>query len=149
MKKSEINLRAGDVMMDAARRKVRIIFDDARGDQPIVGLIYFSNDDYEYAMNYGRDGSCKFSLPIIGKWEKEKPINPKWDIIPPWFNWVAIDEDGTEWAYIYEPILDDDSWVPEGLFLDKDPLEVSLRIPFEYSSDWKGDWKKSKVKRPE
>jgi len=63
-----------------------------------------------------------------------------WAAIPAWHDWVAMTDDGDWSSFENEPMPVDGRWLRGGGW---------HFIPPEYAPTWEGDWKQSKVKRPE
>ncbi|MED6004909.1 MULTISPECIES: hypothetical protein [Enterobacteriaceae] len=67
-----------------------------------------------------------------------------WDKIPDWANFFAIDKDGLQYIYAYEPylVIDRDYWADHEGLQDGHSEEVDI------VKNYTGDWKNSLRKRP-
>lgn len=67
-----------------------------------------------------------------------------WDKIPNWANFFAIDKDGLQYIYGYEPYLSNtcDYWADHKGLVDGHSEEV------EIIENYQGDWRESLRKRP-
>lgn len=114
----------------------------------IIGIIY--GKDYEAAGTWGVGGNYldtkEDSFDLIAPWVDEPIVD--WDAMPAWANWVVMNKGLTRsryWMwYEDEPMISEKtcSWINQS----GRGLEV---IPERYYPQFSGDWKDSKVKRPE
>lgn len=74
------------------------------------------------------------------KEESNSIIAPNWDNIPEGYNWVAIDEDGREWAFTYKPSSFNSIW-----YLTMGGKVTKTDRIFDMSNI---DWTKTLSKRP-
>lgn len=74
---------------------------------------------------------------------KEEPI-VDWSALPAWFNWVAMDKDGSWFTFRDKPTADNGCW--NNYDLNEDYIFID--IPPEYTPKFNGDWKDSLVERP-
>ena len=62
-----------------------------------------------------QETNCKGCIGTCGQCKDEPPnvpdITPEWDKIPEGFDWVAVDEDGEEYAFDNEPFSLSACWI--------------------------------------
>ena len=68
--------------------------------------------------------------------------NVQWYLYPLWFKYVAQDINGEWWAFIEKPTQGIDCWTTPN-------HRDMLHIQENYVPEYKGNWNKSLVKRPE
>jgi hypothetical protein len=76
---------------------------------------------------------------ITGPWIDEPDASKLWPVLPPWINWLAMDKDGTWFGYPTEPDLCDECWIRPGV----------CWVPPDRAPTFTGDWKQSKIRRPQ
>lgn len=71
-------------------------------------------------------------------------LSALWPLLPPWIEWVAMMDYFAWVAFIAEPEIFDDviGWIAT------DSAVFSFEIPDEYAPTWRGDWRKSLMRRP-
>jgi hypothetical protein len=105
----------------------------------IESVCYWYIDDPSNVID-GIDNNFTLEKP------KEKPI-VDWSVIPEWFNWIAMDEDGRWFAYHIIPEIAVMYKVGEGYWKNFDGFWFTESPP-EYAPKFNGDWKDSLVERP-
>jgi hypothetical protein len=76
---------------------------------------------------------------VIGPWIDEPDASELWPVLPPGIQWLAMDKDGTWYGYPTEPDLCDECWIRPSV----------CWVPPEYFPKFTGDWKDSKIRRPQ
>lgn len=74
----------------------------------------------------------------------EEKMQPPWDVLPKWARYVAMDKDGSVWAFEFEPEKAAGLWEPHADGYSYGAEITHLRFP-------RGNmpWDKSLVERPE
>lgn len=122
------------------------VADSLIGEQPCVVLLHWEVGDW--VDTFTADGYRNLShienpWDIISEWVDKPQVN--WSIIPPWFNWVAMDEDGEWFAFVLSPSIElGANWWGTS---NSETIKAML-IPGYYAPKWTGDWKLSLVERP-
>jgi len=85
--------------------------------------------------------NCKGCMGPCGQCKDEPPnapdITPEWDKIPEGFDWVAVDEDGEEYAFTSEPFFVNHCWIKGQNIFTGRKLNISCI-----------DWKRTLSRRP-
>lgn len=76
---------------------------------------------------------------LTGPWIEKPVVN--WAAMPAWANYVARDNNGKWYHYENEPLAED------GQFTNRSGW--SAEIPSGYWPTYTGDWRNSKVQRPQ
>jgi len=78
---------------------------------------------------------------IVGPWIEKPDASKLWPILPPWIEWLAMDEDGGWYGYQLEPELQKKSWGAR--------LNTSfVYIPTLFAPAIAADWRQSLIRRP-
>jgi hypothetical protein len=139
---NELKPEAGKFYRTVNRKKFRCYATDGYGSYPVHGALLNQHAPGWTAERYTADGKysagINLDLDLVAEW-LDLPAYP-WDIIPPWFNWCAVDENGECFAYSDKPEPREHCWWnDEGLI---------LRFPKEYTPALTCNWKDSLAERP-
>lgn len=123
-------------------RKVRIYATDGCDDWPIHGATLI-NCGWQLCR-WDSQGRAKvhtllsITADIIGEWRDTPIVN--WPAMPAWCTYVAMDKDGTWYAYIDMPNIELNGWANS---------DHCYFIPKEYHPIFTGNWKDSLAERNE
>lgn len=135
-----MKIEAGKFYRTRSDNKARVYAVDAGGGSPIHGAILIK--DAWYAKVFQRDGNYHYQdespFDLISEWVDRPVVD--WSKLAAWHRWVAMDEDGSWYAYSERPELACATWRVENTEYQ--------RIPENYSPTFSGDWKDSLVERP-
>jgi len=115
---------------------------------PIHGAVFRPEHGSWVQESWTREGN--YRLPqilkengwdIISAWTDTPDCSKLWPLLPPWINWVAMDENGSWAGYRNKP------GKVEGFYYCKSDDDYCT-IPKEYSPKYSGSWKDSLTERP-
>lgn len=138
-------IKVGAVLKTRDGRKARVICTDRENsDHPVLAILYYDNGVnilYAYtSVGSVQCGGRNDGSDLVSIWTESPEVD--WSVIPPWMNWVAMDENGEWAAYTVKPETLSDEW-----FLN-DGRADHVYIPPAYAPKYSGDWKDSLVERP-
>ena len=144
-----MKIEAGKEYRTRDGERARVYATDGNLPYTVHGAIQSKENDGWKSWAWREDGNSypgeSYSNELVSEW-KEEPVLPDgfWDrIVPPYIDHVAMDDDGRWCMYGGDPTV-------EGLRnFWKSPEGQYLNIPKEYAPTFSGDWKDSKITRPD
>lgn len=121
------------------------VADNLRGEAPCAVIYHDRFEDWvDTATSDGfhRLASLESYWDLISEWPNTPEVN--WSVIPPWFNWVAMDYSGDWIAHGEKPEISGQLLHWECASGDSN----EMLIPPAFAPKWTGDWKQSLVERP-
>ena len=126
-------------------KKAKIYEINETGDYPIHGAILFS-DNVWHMKEWHSEFFCvshkETPIDIVGPWTNTPDCSELWTQLPPWINWVAMDENGSWAGYSNNPGKVD------GFYHCQNGDDNYCTIPKEYAPKYSGSWENSLTERP-
>lgn len=135
-----MKIEAGKFYRTRDGRKVRVYAVDGGGLYTIHGAVYRADEWMIGRWDLTGSNLSHGFHDLISEWV-DKPV-VDWSKLAAWHRWVAMDEDGSWYAYAETPHMGSTVW--SGL----DGNVNGDRVPAAYSPTFSGDWKDSLVERP-
>lgn len=126
-------------------KKAKIYEINETGSYPIHGAILLSDNTWymrEWHSEFFCESKKKSLIDIVGPWTNMPDCSELWSQLPPWINWVAMDENGSWAGYRNKPVKSGSCYNFESGYNDY------CTIPKEYSPKYSGSWENSLTERP-